>query len=61
MMQAFYKHPNGRAVIAHTTAEAMSYERRGYSICTWEDWYAYYLSTQRQEQPDVLRKDGGSE
>lgn len=62
---AFYKHPRtGRVVQTHTTAEAMNYERRGYVICGWSEWYTYYMHITRpvaqdeHHAADVLRKDG---
>jgi hypothetical protein len=51
---AFYKHPNGRVVQVHTAAEATTYQRRGYTVTTWDVWYTYYLTTIAQPINTVI-------
>jgi hypothetical protein len=58
---AFYKHPNGRVVQVHTAAEATTYQRRGYTVTTWDVWYAYYLTTIAPVQDTQAAQDGEGE
>jgi hypothetical protein len=55
---AFYKHSNGRVVQVHTAAEATTYQRRGYTVTTWDVWYAYYLTTIAPKQDTQAAQDG---
>jgi hypothetical protein len=55
---AFHKHPNGRVVQVHTAAKAMYYQRRGYTVTTWDVWYSYYLTTIAPVQDTQAAQDG---
>lgn len=60
MAGTFMKRPGtDDAALVHTTAEAMDHMRRGYVVCTWDDWYSARLARETQQTQRVRALEGG--